>query len=180
MPITLTLNSDQIGKPSIVLTDGQLASIHQQEAAPPVVTPPATGVPDVVLPPEVAGRSIVKTPMAWANGAPRIIADLNDSNVWAIPFTVGAFTSGTLRGGEWQQQAADRLYRLIRNRDGAVIAKSPDFGAIRPGIAFVNVPATQWSGKVQLVSGEKYTLAIWNKPPTPDGSGRMFMELYVQ
>ena len=118
--------------------------------------------------------------MRWANGAPRIIADLNDGNVWAIPFTAGPFTSGRFAGGQWQEQAAERLFRLIRNRDGAVIATSPDFGVVSPTIHFANSAPTRWSGKVQLVPGEKYTLAIWNKAPTPSGSGRMFMELYFQ
>lgn len=135
-PITIVLTAQQVvDAPTIILTDAQLASIHQQEAPPIIITPPAAG--GIVLPPEVAGRQVIITPMPWKSGAPRVTADLNDSNVWALPFTPTAFTSAHFAGGEWQSQPWWRLFALIRNRDGVVITRSPSYGVQTPSINMV-------------------------------------------
>jgi len=178
MTITLDLDQNQIGLRTISLTDAQLASIHRQESAPPT-TPPSSAT-EMVVPLEVSGRSIRHTRMPWSNGAPRTIVDLDDSSAWAITFTPGPFATGSFRGAQWQQQACDRHYRLVRNRDGVVIASSPGFGVVSVGINFTASAPHPRSGLVQLFQDEPYTLVIWNKLPTPPGSGRMFMELYVQ
>lgn len=174
LQISVSLTQEQIGKATILLTDAQLASIHQQETAPPVTPPASSG--DVALPTEVAGRQVIKSRIAWVNGAPRLVADLNDGNVWAIAFTPGEFTTARFAGGEWQSQQTARMFAIVRNRDGAVIVRGPSFGTVSPSVNLVPTAPAPHSGKYQVVPGEAYTLAIWNAA----GPGRMFMEFYYQ
>jgi len=177
---------------SIVLTDQQVHEVavdgnvvirltpEQIEVINPPVKPPAVPEIGFALPPEVAGRSPIRVNMPWKNGAPRIIADLNDSNVWAIAFTPEAYSTARFAGAEWQQQPTKRTWALVRNRDGAIILRGPPYGSISLGLVLIPGTPPPRSGKTQAEPGERYTLSVWNYQHTPPGAGRMFMELYVQ
>jgi len=103
MNITLTLDADQVGQSTITLTAAQLASIAAQESAPQPPQPPTGPVPPYINP-QPSLRPAV-TPMPWLAGhdikpGPK----LDQTNIWIIPFTVGAFSSGSFSMGEWQAQ----------------------------------------------------------------------------
>lgn len=146
-----------------------------------VVTPPApTPTPQPTVPPyinPVPSRSVIRTKMPWV-ASTRIYSDtkLDDHNIWLIPFTTGAFSSGSFDGGEWIDQPTFRLYQVIRNRDGLLVVDRSKVGAQTPSIQFMaGVPPAR-SSFVHLDPNEAYTLALWNQN-TALGAGRMFMEL---
>lgn len=142
----------------------------------PPVTPPAT-MPEYVVPTRVADRQVILTKMPWVNGAPRVFATLDNTNVWALVFKAGAYTtSGRIAGAEWQSDQTARLFALIRNRDSALIANGPVDGSNSPSIVFVPGIPPPRSGKFQVEPGETYTMSIWNKDLV--GPRKMFMELY--
>lgn len=143
-------------------------------------TPTPTPVPTPVVPSYVnpiPSRSVILTKMPWTP-ATRIYSrtKLDDHNIWLIPFTVGAFNSGSFAGGEWQDQPTSRYFQIIRNKDGVVVLDRSKASAQTPSFNFMaGVPPAR-SGIIQLVNGEAYTLAVWNAV-TAFGSGQMFMEL---
>lgn len=176
-PVILTLDADQVGQNPITLTTAELASIDAQRSSqvpPQPPQPPTTGpVPPYVNPQPSRTPIVVKMP--WTP-ATRIYSGvkLDDHNIWLIPFTTGAFSSGTFAGGEWIDQPTFRNYQVIRNRDGTVIFNGHP--AQTPSFNFTSAAPPPHSGLVQLDHNEQYTLAIWNEV-TATGSGRMFMEL---
>ena len=174
---------------SIVLTDQQVQDVRVNSAKvialtaeqiavinPPASTPIAPAV-GFALPPEVAGRVPIKVNLPWVNGAPRIIADLNERNVWALAFTPKPYSNARLSGAEWQSQQTARQFALVRNSDGAVIMRGSPYGG--PSVTLNLVPGIPppRSGKYQAVPDERYTMSVWNVHPV---TSRMFMELYCQ
>lgn len=148
---------------------------------PPVEPPvqPPTTVPEYVVPASVAGRPVIVNKMAWVNGAPRIIADLGNSKVWAIVFTPKNYVTCRFAGGDWIDNSAFRMFTVMRNKDSAVIVTGPPEGTISPAVLGVpGVPAPR-TGRCQLEPGVTYTLSLWTKNVTA-GASRMFMELYFQ
>lgn len=139
---------------------------------PPVVVAP----PPYVLPDVVKGRSVIVGKMPWVNGTQikSGLGILNDTHVWAIPFTVGNFTVGRFAAVEFQEGPTFRNMVLIRNRDGATmfstLGKSQE-----PNFVFSLNPSSD-KGSVQLVQGETYTLSIWNKSTIGVGN-QMLLQL---
>lgn len=175
--ITIALTQTQVdrvvaGDAFLSLNPDQIAAVRAQA---PTAPPTQTGV---TVPPEIAGRSLIRVALPWKNGAPRIIADLSDANAWALTFTpAGPYVTARFAGGEWQSQPCFRMVTLIRHRDGAVVARVGP--AQTPSLILIpGVPAPR-SGRFQCEVGEPHTLFVWNTN-TPDGGGRMFMELYFQ
>lgn len=172
-PVILMLDADQVGQNPITLTAAELASIDAQRSSQQPPMPPTGPVPPYVNP--QPGRTPFVVKMPWTP-ATRIYSGqaLNDHNIWLIPFTTGAFASGSFSGGEWIDQPTTRNVRLIRNRDAAVIAQLN--GVQTPSINFTGSVPPPRSWLVQLDHNETYTLAVWNQV-TATGAGRMFMEL---
>ena len=129
---------------------------------PPYINPEPSRAPTVTKMPWTPGYDIKPGPK------------LDDHNIWLIPFTTGAFSSGSFSMGEWIDQPTARCVRLIRNRDGVTLLTMN--GPQTPSFNFIDTPPPIHSGKVQLDHNETYTLAVWNQV-TATGSGRMFCEL---
>lgn len=176
--IILSLDINQIGNATITLTEAQVASVHQQEANP---SPPSGTVPTVVVPPQVANKRRIVTPMQWANAAPRILSGhgLDQTAVWLIPFKTGAFKTGRFAGAEWVDQGARRNMVVMRNRDAVAVLSVIGQSMTSPSFAFQDSPPPPRSGKIQLAHNELYTLAIWNADGET-GPHQLFMELYLQ
>ena len=166
MPVTLSIGT---------LTDADLAALKAALAGTPTGggTQPPGNVPPYINP--QPGRTPAVTPMPWTPAHDiRPGPKLDDTNIWLIPFTTGAFVSGSFSLGEWQSQPTRRCLRLIRNRDSAVLLVMD--GPQTPSFNFIDTPPLPHSGKVQLDHNETYTLAVWNQV-TAAGSGTMFVEL---
>ena len=178
MNVTLTLDPDQIGQASIVLTDAQLASIAQQEAAQPPTTQPPTGaVPPFVPPPEVASRALMKTEVVWSKGAGSFYSPspLTDANAWCMGFTVGDYSSGSINTIEHGGPRTLRNWALVHNADGAIVTQSKK-PIQTPTIQFAQHPFP-FSGQIKLTVGERYTFTVWNA--TAGQSSAMVGQLYL-
>lgn len=131
----------------------------------PVVTPPTPSIPvmSFVAPNEVATRIKLLTKVEWGKGHPSFysLAPLTDQNVWLICFTPTDNIKTIITTAEYGGPNTARNWRLIRNRDGKVVASSGTRPIQGPGVT-MNSVGTIFSPALVVDINEPYTFAIWN------------------
>ena len=154
--------------------------------SPAVVPPVATSV---TLPDGLTSRTALVTTFPWVTATRKTSpAVLNEGNVWLVKFTAGPSQSAvvTLQAAEAQGGQIARYAVLIRDRDGAVLwradpTNSHGVSTISAVMSFdPNQPTGIFAAAMAhpvIVTGEAYTLAIWNVPGGP--AGLMLAELVL-